>query len=327
MPVSLIIPNHRLYLHMIRYATSQPAGYRNAFESYLYNGDSFLRLKRKERHTCYALHESTKTVVALIHFILEKEAASDQYVAVSLPGSPFGSVEFSIELSKETLNDFLTFVKETCQSLGVAGIRIKNCIAAYRPDVAPRLAQALQEQQFVVEETLTNHHIPVDVLPFRRKIHRMEQKRLRKGKRYGFTTLEVPLSEIGFYYRFLQQCRQEKGWHLSMSAHEVARSVQALPEAYRIFAVYDRDQCIAASLAVQVNAHILYDLYHDSLASYKPFSPVVLLLEHMYDYCAMHQIRLLDLGTSPTGSLQQFKARVGGVPSEKITYIWRPEKL
>ncbi len=311
---------------MIRYATSKPAGYRNAFESYLYNGDSFLRLKGKEWLTCYALQETNKTVVAQIHFMVEKEAAASSNVAVSLPKSPFGSVEFSSDLSEETLHDFITFVKEACHSLGVATIQIKDCIAAYRPDGPLRLAQVLHRQGVDFEESLTNHHIPVEATIFAHKIHRTKQKRLHKSKQQGFRFVEVPLSDLAFYYHFLQHCRQEKGWHLSMSLEEVAASVQAMPEAYRLFAVYDADQCVAACLAVQVNAHILYALYYDSPAAYKPFSPVVMLLEHMYAYCAKHQISILDLGTSLTESLQQFKASVGGVPSEKITYVWHPKK-
>jgi lipid II:glycine glycyltransferase (peptidoglycan interpeptide bridge formation enzyme) len=170
---------------------------------------------------------------------------------------------------------------------------------------------------------MINHHIPVDAQLLHEKMHRMEQKRLRKCRRAGFVFRQEPIAQLPEHFTFLQNCRQEKGWQLSMTLDEIKEMTHAFPQTYRLFSVYDGGRRVAASLSVLIRSDLLYDFYHDSPGEYRSFSPVTLLLQSMYAYCREQGIRLLDMGTSPAVSLQQFKAHMGGVGSQKKSYYLR----
>ncbi len=61
---------------------------------------------------------------------------------------------------------------------------------------------------------------------------------------------------------------------------------------------------------------------HDD--AYKQYSPVIAIIEALYTTCQDHSFSMLDLGTSmtqgkPNFSLLDFKTRLGGVVTEKLT--------
>ncbi|MDF9800911.1 hypothetical protein OKW21_006174 [Catalinimonas alkaloidigena] len=289
-------------------------------ENYLYNSSAYLQLKASRFAFLFTFYALKKNIaIARIHFFI-KESRSGEKEAISLPESPFGSLEYRGELRKENLTEFIHYIKAELSAAKVKQVSIKDCINAYRAGSNLDLQEILIQNNFKEESSLTNHHIAVDPLALEQKMHKMERKRLRKARKAGFRFKEEPLSSLSYYYRFLQECRQEKGWHLSMSYADALKSVQQLPEAYRIFAVYHGDECIAASLSVVVNERILYDFYHDAKAAFKSWSPVVFLVEGIYQYCQQNGLRLLDLGTSQSTSLQLFKQHLGGIASYKNTY-------
>lgn len=304
---------------MIRYVTSRPPGYHNNFEGYLYNQSAFLSLKNEEIHSFYAVNDVKKTVIAQAHFIICSNSNPESYHAISLPRSPFGSVEFSQYLEEEVLFHFISFIKESLLKQQVMSIQIKECIAAYRTYGSALLLHILHQQHFVIQEVIPNHHIVVDTFPFEKKIHYMELRRLRKCIKLGFNFHQKSLNDIVYFYQFIQLCRQEKGWALSIGLDEVKKAAMALQKHYKIFAVYDQGICVAACLAVLVNERILYNFFPASLQEYSRYSPIVFLLEGIYRYCQCEGIQILDLGTSASLSLETFKSHVGGKNSAKFT--------
>lgn len=300
---------------MIRYAMIKPAHYHNDFEAFLYNQQAFLQLKNIELITFYALDDEHQKTIAQIHFAIDKENLQ----AISLPQSPFGSVDFSQHIEEDILFHFVAFIKKALLKQQVHSIQIRECIAAYRTYGSDLLLDVLQQQQFVIQQREPNHHLVADAASFKSKIHPMELKRLRKCLNAGFTFRQEPLTQITYFYEFIQTCRQQKGWNLSMTLEEVKKSVTAMPAHYKIFAVYDQEICVAACIAVLVNDHILYYFFPASRQQYQSYSPSVFLLYGMYKYCQEHGMTILDLGTSATQSLQNFKSHVGGRASEKLT--------
>ena len=301
-------------------ATPPPVHYTLAFEPFLYNQEAYLRLKEGERHSFYAVDHRRQQVLARIHFLLAPDDAGRQR-AVSLPQSPFGSVEYGASADSSVLLAFVEFVVDALQALQVSAIEIRDCIAAYRSEGSDGLVQVLNEVGFEKKEVMANHHIWIDDQPLEKVMHRMERKKLRKCKKASFVFREEPLSQLTFYYRFLSECRLEKGWNLSMSLETTKQVVRKLPDSYKIFALYDSHQCIAACLGVVVNHHIFYDFYHDALQAYAAFSPVVMLVTNMYYHLRSRNIKILDMGTSLTPGLQSFKAHLGGQPSSKVTFV------
>lgn len=308
----------------LRFVTEEdPERYPLLAETYLYNSKAYLKLKEDRLGrplTFYALRD--KVAVARIHFFIRINE-SGEYEAVSSPESPFGSLEYSNALSAKVLKNFISYIKATLLSRDIKQIIIKDCISDYRNANQGILHAVFQDMGFQEQGALINHHIAIDEENLEHQMHKMERKRLRKARKLRLKFKEEPLSSVDYYYHFLQACRQEKGWNLSLSYDDALASVHQMPEYYRIFAAYDEDECVAASLSVVVKENVLYDFYHDSKAAYKTWSPVVFLVEGIYQYCQLHGFRLLDLGTSPSVSLQRFKQHLGGIASQKYTYSLR----
>lgn len=298
----------------------EPEAYPLRAATYLYNNKVYLQSKERtlgKPLTFYALQG--EVAVARIHFFLTRQP-NGEVEAISIPASPFGSFEYSSALSTQTLTEFISYIKYSLISRGVNYITLKDCIEAYRFGIAYVLTNALKQEGFIEIESLINHHIEVDSSSLSHKMHKMEVKRLRKCQHLAMKIKEEPISCLMYYYSFLQECRQEKGWGLSLSYADILASQQVMPGRYHIYAVYHKNECIAASLAVRVTNYILYDFYHDARAAFKNLSPTVFLLTGLYQYCQQSNIKILDLGTSPTLSLQKFKEHLGGVLSYKRTY-------
>ncbi|MCF2516642.1 GNAT family N-acetyltransferase [Dyadobacter sp. CY351] len=98
------------------------------------------------------------------------------------------------------------------------------------------------------------------------------------------------------------------------------------PEAYQIFKVVDQEKIIALTMTVRVNDHILYNFLCGDLPEYRVYSPVVMLMDRVYQHCQRENIRILDLGISLDGngvhkpSLSRFKKNIGGKECLKMTY-------
>jgi hypothetical protein len=288
-------------------------------ESYLYNSAAYLQLKAAKFGlplTYYALDGNV--AVARIHFFLQKKS-DGSLQAVSLPESPFGSLEYG-DISSHEIQHLVAYANENLWSKGVGKIIIKDCIEVYRSGGNFACEAIFLGAGYQKKDSFVNHHIPVDHITFEDKMQRMEQKRLRKCKRAMFHFQQEPMDKLAECYHFLKRCRREKGWELSLSLADLEQQLSQLPDIFCLFSVFHADERTAAALCTKVNSGILYDFYHDSLAAYKSYSPVTLLLEGVYHYCQQAGIRLLDMGTSPSRSLQAFKEHCGGMLSFKHTY-------
>ena len=101
--------------------------------------------------------------------------------------------------------------------------------------------------------------------------------------------------------------------------------VYHFPQQYVLFGVYQEETLVAASIAIHVNSRILYNFYADHDMAYDHLSPVVLLTEGLVRYAQEQKADWLDLGTSalenkPNFGLLDFKMRLGGKPTAKLTF-------
>lgn len=93
-----------------------------------------------------------------------------------------------------------------------------------------------------------------------------------------------------------------------------------------VFTVRDGAQLAALTVAVRVRSDILYNFLPASPLAYRPFSPMVMLLDEVVAYCRRQNIRVLDLGTSldgdhqPKASLMRFKRNLGAQESPKLIF-------
>jgi lipid II:glycine glycyltransferase (peptidoglycan interpeptide bridge formation enzyme) len=87
-----------------------------------------------------------------------------------------------------------------------------------------------------------------------------------------------------------------------------------------------KNEMVAATVCVKVKDSILYNFLpaHDSL--YNMYSPMVFLMEKIYQYTSENKIKYIDLGVSsinnnPQKGLIRFKERLGSKSVSKLTFL------
>ena len=296
-----------------------PKHYALAFEPFLYNQEAYLQLKEGERYSFYAVDHAQQHVLARIHFLLVPDERGARR-AVSLPQSPFGSVECAACFNEAILYAFLCFVIEYLTNREVQEVTIKHYASAYQPTATEALRHVFSKLNFSTSEAITNSHISVDEEKIDRKLSAGQIGRLKKCQRMEFVVQEDPPISWEKIYNFVNDSYASRGRKLSMDKNTLGQHLEAMPGCYQFFSVYHRGELIAAAIVVRVHLHILYTYSYTAHASYSSYSPTVLLLSKIYNYCYQQKIKILDLGTSLTDSVEDFKRRMGGVFSAKRTY-------
>lgn len=248
--------------------------------------------------------------------------------AVSPFRSPFGSFLFSNAVNSITLQEFIAYCESRLAEKAVVTLELKNQPERYSPERNHRLETALLSTGYSIAKEETSALISITEAPFELGLHRSEKKRLRKCRDEALTFEVMPLTRLQTIYTFLETCRAEKEYTLSMSFSELEKLAQAFPERLVLTAVSDKTRLVAANISILVYDAVLYNFYHDHSKAYDHLSPVVLLNEGLYKYCQQHHIRMLDLGTSNLAggvneSLLNFKLRLGAQPSRKLTFTKR----
>ncbi|KAA0989656.1 GNAT family N-acetyltransferase [Dyadobacter aurulentus] len=174
--------------------------------------------------------------------------------------------------------------------------------------------------------TLPNHYIPISATDFYKQIHLSEKRRLRKSLNAGFQAGLEPKISSREAYHFLKECRVHNGYSMPVSEDELHMLMQKFPENFLIFTVTSGASVIAMIITVKVSKSILYNFLSSYLPDYGSFSPIVLLVQTIYEFAQQNGFKILDLGTSqnhlgaPKESLSRFKSNLGGLICPKITY-------
>jgi hypothetical protein len=296
------------------------SGYEFDFEQSLFNLEKHRLLQSPEGWmSFFVLNEKKSTVSAALHFhIKDNEARSP------LKGT-FGSVEFAEELPPRTLFTFLEFAETQLINRGVKKITIK---------LPPHLTQDrsalihvfLFNMNYSVVNAEVGAIVQVHESSFNSQVHAWEKRRLRQAKAGKLRFRELEKNKLKMVYNFILKCRDEKGYNLSMTYHELQATVAAFPERYLIFGVFnDNDELAAASIAIAVNKKLLYNFYSAHDKKYDQLSPAVMLIEGIYDFANENNIGMIDLGTSAIGDkpnfrLLNFKLHLGAEATPKFTF-------
>lgn len=268
----------------------------------------------------YLLDKRKKTALAGIRFYINDGMARSPFRA------PFGSVECSDKINAADLYGFLDHIQNDLKRKGVSEIRIKNPPRVYFPERGALLESFLINQNFTVADSEITAVIPVGDEPFVAGIRHSERLRLQQAQNAGFTFRKLPAEKVEEVYQFISACHRDKGYKISISLADLQKRLDVFPDRYLLFAVFDGDRLVAASVSVRVYRNILYNFLVNHEKQYNSLSPPLLLMEGMHDYCRESAISLLDLGTStldgkPGFPLLDFKLRIGGKPSSKMTFF------
>ena len=239
--------------------------------------------------------------------------------------APFGSVESSQQINPTLLYRFLEYIEGQLKAQGVSEIYLKNPPRAYALEKWSLLETFFLNQKYVVCEAEVGTVIPVTQQMFSEGIRHSEKLRMQQAEKAGFTFQILCVDKLPEVYNFISECHREKGYTVSMTQQELQRTVEEFPDRYLLFSVYHERKIVAASIAIRIDQSKLYNFLSNHEKQYNNSSPSLLLMEGIYEYCCQHKIELFDLGTSalqgiPNFTLLDFKLRIGGIPTSKLSF-------
>lgn len=296
------------------------AEYNEDFSSTIFHNTRHLFLQDNANWYTYSiLHQQTSTIHAIVHFHVAGEEAKSPLQ------SPFGSVLFSDQLPVQVLFKFLIFVEEQLRLKGVKTITVKNPPELYFSERMATLQVLLFNLNYHVNRAEIGSMIPVDDGIYLDKLEQWERRKYHMAVKKELVARQLSLNHIEEVYLFIAQCRELQSRKLSLSLEELKRIVDAFPDRFILFAIYQHDVLVAASINIVVTQHVLYNFYGAHNRQFNKLSPVVMLMDALYTYCQMHGLTYLDLGTSAIGnepnfSLIDFKVRLGAQCTQKLTF-------
>lgn len=252
--------------------------------------------------------------------------------AVSPCAASFGSVEFKEDVPDEEINrlidELVTHSKKLLASgnhLPVRGIRLVNYPDIYLPNQAYRLQKLLLARGFTVAHEELNQHISVTSLSFTEHLHAPERRRLRKCEKAGFTAQICEKPDVDELIAFIEKARIRKRLPITIQSKDLANLLANFSDFCPVFTVRDNNQLIAFCLGIRITSDILYYFLPADHEDYQQFSPSVMLIDSLYNYCQQQQISLLDLGISTSKSIRnegliRFKKQLGAVESSKFIF-------
>lgn len=306
----------------IAFCKGQPAGSNKiGFVQYFYNSAEYIEMiSGKTPEVFYGLDRKTNRVICLCSFTIIDGIAYSPYSA------PFGSIEFSPDISEDVLIDFFDYVDNALKGMGIRKIVIKHYASFQAPHTVNKIKKSFKLSGFKILETNINHHLIVDSHSFTYGIHPMEKRRLNKCKKAGMIIRNTEWDELMNIYEFIASCRAEKQLEINISREDFLKAFSKFPEQYRVFTGLINGKIAAATVIVKVNKEIIYNYLPAFSKAFNTYSPLVMLMEGVYNYAQKNGYKFIDLGVSSIGGIRQegliyFKEMIGGVMSEKITFI------
>lgn len=298
-----------------------PYGYAFNFDNYLFNKIKHINTQStKERADYFIVNNVKKRIEGKIHFLLSENIAYSPYKSL------FGSFEFSRTVHPNLLLDFWTFIEKDLIFRDINKVKITNFAGCYADKKAKLIVNTFDVSGFSIALKAVNHHIVVEEKPLESQLHSMEKRRLKKCIDNGFSFAEEPISNAAEIFNYIQTCRNEQGLEVSITKDKLLEYLRLFPQNYPLFSVRRNGKLAAVTIAIKVHRKVLYYFLPASLREFKSFSPSVLLLVGLYNYCQRHQMELLDLGISTEkdgkdqNSLIDFKERMGGIKSYKYFF-------
>jgi hypothetical protein len=286
---------------------------------FLFNTNGHIQLQSKEGWTCYYVLDKKKSCQAFIWVYLEKEKASSPLKA------PFGSFEFKDGLDASILFDFIKYITQDLKNKGIRQLSIKQSIDGYLPAQNALINTLLLNHGFSIMNAEVANLIMIDPIQYETKLHDWENRKLKQAKKEQFSFEVVKKNRLTEVYTFIENCRTKKKYALSMSLKDLKKLQQTIPNAIHLFSIKHDKEMIAACIAIKVSPTILYTFYYDHASAYQKISPVVMLIEGIYNFCTQNKIEMLDLGTAalqgrPNFNLLTFKQHLGASYSTKFTF-------
>ncbi|TLV00958.1 GNAT family N-acetyltransferase [Dyadobacter luticola] len=282
-------------------------------------------------------HLKTQTDRAIYGFILSRQeisaviakfhCAQDEHgIWNSPPKAPFGGIVIEKRCSGSELEFFLNCIKKWLSMCSHGKLIVKAAPAFYNQSLHDLLHHCYINTGFVPIRTLANHFIFPKKPNFYDIIRQNERRRLKKAQKAGFQAKFLTGVSPEVIVAFLLKCHRGNNYCLSMQPAQLQNLLAQFPNHFLVFGAYNQEKLIALAVMVRVNMDTLSYYTSAFLPEYRSFSPMVLVMDHIYGFCRQNHISMLDLGTSLDHegnykpSLARFKENIGGEVCPKITY-------
>lgn len=235
----------------------------------------------------------------------------------------FAGFSFRSDLSIDDLFAFLDEVEANLKSYGAQHIEVLPAPMAHDPTAFSNQFYLLSTRGYKMTHCDLNHHVAVDSHSLSERMTYGNQKRLRKCRREGLITEQMPLSSLADVYHTLSENRARKNRTMSMTFAQIQTMADVFPNDVILFGCRDGELLAASAICFRLNSTVLYVFYWGDLPGYESRSPVVAVADAIYSYCQTSDISLLDVGTSTMGDtpnlgLIQFKRGLGFTESIKV---------
>ena len=288
---------------------------------FLFNDHKHLRQQKNgDFYLLSALNRTTQLADARCAFFIQDNRD------ISPIAAPFGSIEFAETLPGEVLDAFIHRLINEARATGTNTLRLVNYPTCYAPEQAELLSEKLHNHGFHLINTHQTFFLPVTDNSFESNLVPAERRRLRKCREAGFVFSHWHTPDIAEVIDFVQETHRQKGYPLTISPERLANLLRDFPEEYAVFTVRDGFRLAALTVTVRVRCDILYNFRPISHADYQQFSPTVMLIYGLFNYCQQHNIKLLDLGISLDADglakpgLIRFKRNLGAQESPKLIF-------
>ncbi len=287
----------------------------------LYNAQEYVSLWNELKNSTFLIVNSkTQKIAASIHFQIKEDTA------ISLTTAPFGSISLSHEVDFDTLSDFMNFIQTHLRLNGVQKIKIRHYPGLYHPLIYEKVISFLALSGFRISLIDINQIIEITNDPFDSIIHPMELRNLNKTKKEGIIFTEHQNTEAKIVFNAIDTFRKARNIPVNIEFDSLMRLIHVFPQNYKLFTVSMKNEMVAATVCVKVKDSILYNFLPAHNSTFNMYSPMVFLMEKIYQYASENKIKFIDLGVSsinnnPQKGLIRFKERLGSISVSKLTFL------
>jgi hypothetical protein len=222
------------------------------------------------------------------------------------------------------LYEFIKWTEDQLKSKGVKRIEIKAAPELYNKN-SPLLATFLFNHGYQIIRSELSACIEVNPTSLYQVMTSWEKRKAGQIRKSNLRFNMVPVTRLKEVFEFISSCREERKQTLSMTYGQIKTVCDHFPDRFALFGMFDNNALAAASISILINKSVLYNFYSAHSKQYDALSPVVRLMEGIYEYCQVEKYRLIDLGTSalkgrPNFTLLDFKLNLGATPTEKVVY-------
>ncbi len=276
----------------------------------------FFALHRKHFPGHYFRALDKGTVVGVSAFFAKQPGHFESPLRGSYGGfwMPSDTKLASLEIFVEKVTGFLIGESATRLSIVLPPL-------AYDPAWTSSQFAALSDAGFRPVGWEVNQHLPLCDNPFRRTVLKEKRRQLNKLEKGGIVARIAESDSFRTLYELLAKGRKDDV-PLSMTWPQVAEMFEAFPERVLFIEAVRDGAPIAAVLALILNERVVYTLYYGNELGAEG-SPVLVALQHLYEWSLEKGLTVLDLGASSirgqtSHPIYDFKASIGARPSMKF---------